>query len=208
MATKQTGAEPDQTPESLDECRRCALWERATQAVPGKGPRHAPLMIVGEQPGNQEDLQGKPFVGPAGALLDRALVEAGIARKEVYVTNAVKHFKWEPRGKRRMHKTPAQREIEACHYWLESETSDIAPKVIIALGSTALKSVLRNPKATLQASMGQEIEHEGYAVVATYHPSFALRAPDPETRENAYRAIVDALREAHRLVAAHHRKEK
>ncbi|AET90969.1 phage SPO1 DNA polymerase-like protein [Burkholderia sp. YI23] len=204
-ATKQPqpGVEPEQAPESLDACRRCALWEHATQAVPGAGPRHAPMMIVGEQPGDQEDLQGKPFVGPAGAMLDRALEEAGVARKEVYVTNAVKHFKWEPRGKRRMHKTPGQREIDACHYWLDRETVKVEPKVIVALGSTALKSVLRNSKATLQASMGHAIEHEGHAIVATYHPSFALRAPDPETRERAYKAIVDALREAHRLVTQH-----
>ncbi|SAK64605.1 phage SPO1 DNA polymerase-related protein [Caballeronia hypogeia] len=184
MATKQAGVEPQQTPGSLDECRRCALWEQATQAVPGKGPRHAPLMIVGEQPGDQEDLQGLPFVGPAGAMLDRALAEAGVARKEVYVTNAVKHFKWEPRGKRRVHKTPAQREVNACHYWLERETGEIAPKVIVALGSTALRSVLQDSKATLQASMGNAIEHEGQVVVATYRPSFALRARrrDPRTR--------------------------
>jgi DNA polymerase len=201
MAIRKAGVEPDQAPESLDACRRCALWEHATQAVPGKGPRHAPLMIVGEQPGDQEDLQGKPFVGPAGALLDRALADAGVARKEVYVTNAVKHFKWEPRGKRRLHKTPGQREIDACHYWLDRETADIAPKVIVALGSTALKSVLRDSKATLQASMGQAIEREGCMIVATYHPSFALRAPDPETRDKAYQAIVDALRDAHRLAA-------
>jgi uracil-DNA glycosylase len=205
MATKQPGVEPDQTPESLDECRRCALWKDATQAVPGAGPRHAPMMIVGEQPGDQEDLQGEPFVGPAGAMLDRALVEAGVARQEVYVTNAVKHFKWEPRGKRRMHKTPAQREIDACRYWLEQETGDVGPKVIVALGATALRSVLRNSKATLQATMGHAVEHEGHAIVATYHPSFALRAPDPETRERVYKAIVDALREAHRLVSRHHK---
>src|SRR6478609_409990 len=122
MATiRQPGVEPDQTPESLDTCHRCALYNDATQGVPGAGPRHAPLMIVGEQPGDQEDLQGKPFVGPAGAMLDRALEEAGVTRKDVYVTNAVKHFKWEPRGKRRMHKTPAQREIDACHYWMDRE---------------------------------------------------------------------------------------
>jgi DNA polymerase len=119
----------------------------------------------------------------------------------------VKHFKWEPRGKRRLHKTPGQREIDACHYWLDRETGDIAPKVIVALGSTALKSVLRDAKATLQTSIGRAIEHEGHAIVATYHPSFALRAPDPQTRERAYKAIVDALRDAHRLVA-HHRKER
>lgn len=201
MATsKDPGVEPDQTPDSLDTCHRCALYKDATQGVPGAGPRHAPLMIVGEQPGDQEDLQGKPFVGPAGAMLDRALEEAGVARKEVYVTNAVKHFKWEPRGKRRMHKTPAQREIDACHYWMDRETADIDPQVIVALGATALKSVLSDSKAKLQASMGQPIDHDGRVIVATYHPSYVLRAPDPETRQAAYRAIVDALSEAHRLL--------
>lgn len=201
MATRQQpGFDLDQEPASLDECRRCPLWENATQAVPGAGPRHAPLMIVGEQPGDQEDLQGKPFVGPAGAMLDRALEEAGVERKEVYVTNAVKHFKWEPRGKRRMHKTPAQREINACHYWLDIESGTIGPKVLVALGATALKAVLQDSGAKLQAAMGHAIEHDGRTIVATYHPSFVLRAPDPETREQAYRAIVDALREAHRLI--------
>ncbi|MDR5754143.1 MULTISPECIES: UdgX family uracil-DNA binding protein [unclassified Caballeronia] len=201
MATRTLpGFEPDQEPASLDACRRCPLWKDATQAVPGAGPRHAPLMIVGEQPGDQEDLQGKPFVGPAGAMLDRALEEAGVERKKAYVTNAVKHFKWEPRGKRRMHKTPAQREIDACHYWIEKETGNVGPKVIVALGATALKSVLQSSSAKLQASMGHAIEHDGRVVVATYHPSFVLRAPDPESREKAYRAIVEALREAHKLI--------
>jgi DNA polymerase len=133
-------------------------------------------------------------------MLDRALEEAGVTRKDVYVTNAVKHFKWEPRGKRRMHKTPAQREIDACHYWMDRETADIDPKVIVALGATALKSVLSDSKAKLQASMGHPIEHDGRVVLATYHPSYVLRAPDPETRHAAYQAIVDALREAHRLL--------
>ena len=156
-------------------------------------------MMVGEQPGDQEDRQGKPFVGPAGALLDNALCDAGVARTEVYVTNAVKHFKWEPRGKRRMHKTPAQREIEACHYWLERELDAVAPSVIVALGATALKAVLQDPSARLQASFGQTIEHGSWLIVPTYHPSFALRAPDPDTRERAYAQIVAALRRAGEL---------
>jgi DNA polymerase len=126
----------------------------------------------------------------------------------VYVTNAVKHFKWEPRGKRRMHKTPAQREIDACHYWMERETESVAPTVVVALGATALKSVLQDSGAKLQASMGRVIDHEGRKVVATYHPSFALRAPDPETREAAYRAIVEALERAHRLIDARGRNKE
>lgn len=203
MTTKPIGIFPDQQPEQLDQCRRCMLWEAATQAVPGIGPHRAPLMMVGEQPGDQEDLQGKPFVGPAGALLDNALREAGVKRSQVYVTNAVKHFKWEPRGKRRMHKTPAQREVDACHYWIERELAEHDPRVIVALGATALKSVLQKSTVKLQASMGEAIEHDGRLVIATFHPSYALRAPDAETRDSAFRAIVEALRQAHRLIDKH-----
>ena len=161
------------------------------------------MIVVGEQPGDQEDLQGKPFVGPAGALLDSALVEAGIDRKQVYVTNAVKHFKWEPRGKRRLHKTPAQREVDACHYWIEREMAEHDPTVVVALGATALKSVLQKTTVKLQASMGDAIEHDGRLVIATFHPSYALRAPDAGTRESAYRAIVKAFKHAHRLIEKH-----
>src|SRR4029453_9929923 len=159
MATKQPGVEPDQAPESLDECRRCALWEHATQAVPGKGPRHAPIMIVGEQPGDQEDLQGKPFVGPAGAMLDRALEEAGVARREVYVTNAVKHFKWEPRGKRRLHKTPNSRDIAACRPWLHAELDLIKPRVLVALGATATGAILGS-KVKVTRDRGEVLKSE------------------------------------------------
>src|SRR6202012_296446 len=140
-SAQQPDVEPDQQPATLDECRRCALWRDATQAVGGEGQRHASIMLIGEQPGDAEDVQGKPFVGPAGALLDKALQDAGVARNEVYVTNAVKHFKWTPRGKRRMHKTPAQREIDACEYWLERELSSVKPQVIVTLGATALKAM-------------------------------------------------------------------
>jgi uracil-DNA glycosylase len=192
--------QPDQQPRSLDACRRCALWKNATQAVPGAGPKHAPIILVGEQPGDKEDLAGKPFVGPAGALLDHALEQAGVARHDVYVTNAVKHFKWTPRGKRRMHKTPAQREIDACAYWLEKELQSTGARVIVALGVTALKAVLEDKNVRMQDVLGRPIKHGAYSVVATYHPSFALRAPDPETRERAFAAIVDALRQAGKLV--------
>jgi uracil-DNA glycosylase family protein len=200
MPSAPSGFHPDERPERLDECRRCPLWEHATQAVPGLGPRHAPLMVIGEQPGDQEDLQGKPFVGPAGALLDNALQEAGVDRKDVYVTNAVKHFKWEPRGKRRLHKTPAQREVDACHYWFERELAVHKPKVIVTLGATALKSVLQTSTAKLQASMDQVIEHDGLRIIATFHPSYALRAPDAKTRDRAYHAIVEAFRRARQLL--------
>jgi DNA polymerase len=193
--------DPDQHPRRLDECRRCALWHDATQAVPGKGPRHAPIMMVGEQPGDKEDIAGEPFVGPAGNLLDAALHDAGVDRTAVYVTNAVKHFKWQPRGKRRMHKTPAQREIEACHYWLERELARVGPRVVVALGATALKAVLRDNRLALGGMLGRVVQADGFQVVATYHPSFALRAPDPESRQRAYAAIVQALRQAGKLIA-------
>ncbi|MFM0034627.1 UdgX family uracil-DNA binding protein [Paraburkholderia strydomiana] len=196
--------ERDQQPATLDDCRRCALWRNATQAVPGEGPRHAAIVLVGEQPGDAEDRQGRPFVGPAGALMDKALEEAGLVRNEVYVTNAVKHFKWTPRGKRRMHKTPGQREIDACEYWLKQELHRIGARVIVALGATALKAVLDDSHARLQDALGKAIEHGEHLVVATYHPSFALRAPDPATRQRVYATIVDALRSAEKL--AHQRK--
>jgi DNA polymerase len=177
------------------------LWRNATQAVAGVGPRRAIIMLVGAQPGDQEDRQGKPFVGPAGALLDSALEQAGVARRDVYVTNAVKHFKWEPRGKRRMHKTPAQHEIQACNYWLEQELAEIRPRVVVALGATALKAVLRDPHARLQDLLGKNVEHEGRLVVATWHPSYALRAPEPASRERARAEIADALRLAGKLAS-------
>jgi DNA polymerase len=192
-----------QQPATLDACRRCTLWQHATQAVPGMGPRHASIMLVGEQPGDQEDLQGKPFVGPAGHLLDTALDKAGVSRTDVYITNAVKHFKWELRGKRRMHKTPAQREIAACRYWLETELSLVEPHVIVALGATALKSILQDRHARLQDHLGKPVEHGDWLIVATWHPSYALRAPDQETRDRAYADIVEALHRAGKL--AHQR---
>ncbi|MBO1110593.1 UdgX family uracil-DNA binding protein [Bordetella petrii] len=191
--------DPGQQPERLQDCRRCGLWRDATQAVARQGGRSARIMLVGEQPGDKEDLAGQPFVGPAGALLDRALQAAGVPRKAVYVTNAVKHFKWQARGKRRMHKTPAQREIEACHYWLEDELREIRPRVVVALGATALHSVMQAKAMALTPVLGQTLEHDGLAVIPTYHPSFALRAPDPEARQRAFEAIVHALGQAARL---------
>src|SRR5258708_17580182 len=213
-AGAQPGADTDadrqtdrhQQPGTLDACRRCDLWRNATQGVTGAGPRHAPIMMVGEQPGDQEDLQGKPFVGPAGHLLDTALAEAGVTRTDVYITNAVKHFKWEPRGKRRMHKTPGQREIEACRYWLDRELESVGPGVIIALGATALKAVLQDRHARLQDHLGETVEHGNRLVVATWHPSYALRAPDQATRDRADAAIVATLKHAGEL--AHGRLKK
>ncbi|MCC8396150.1 UdgX family uracil-DNA binding protein [Paraburkholderia sp. MMS20-SJTR3] len=196
---EQADVDPAQQPAKLDDCRRCALWRNATQAVPGEGQRHAAIVLVGEQPGDMEDLQGKPFVGPAGALLDKALAEAGLKRHDVYVTNAVKHFKWIARGKRRLHKTPAQREVDACSYWLEQELAKPDVQVVVALGATALKAVLDDSHARLQDAFDKTIERGNQRVVATYHPSFALRAPDPDTRRNVYEKIVAALQTAQKL---------
>ncbi|QJE00382.1 UdgX family uracil-DNA binding protein [Massilia forsythiae] len=194
-------AQPDrQQPSKLDECRRCTLWEFATQAVPGIGPQQAQIMFVGEQPGDQEDLSGQPFIGPAGQLLDRVCANAGVDRETIYVTNAVKHFKWEPRGKRRLHKTPAQQEIEACHYWLDKELAQVNPTVIVALGATALKSVLRTANVTLRNSLGKPMRVGGRWVVTTYHPSYVLRVPSEEAKREAFNIMVDSLKLAHQLL--------
>ena len=183
----------------IDACRRCPLWERATQGVAGEGPRRARIMLVGEQPGDEEDLQGKPFVGPAGRLLRRAMAEAGIEADDAYVTNAVKHFSWEPRGKRRIHKTPAQREIAACHDWLEAELAAVKPTVVVTLGATALGAVL-GKKMTITAARTAALALPGGArVVATYHPSAVLRAPDDAAREELYRTLVADLKRAARV---------
>ncbi|EZP38301.1 UdgX family uracil-DNA binding protein [Janthinobacterium lividum] len=184
---------------SLDQCRRCELWKSATQAVPGIGPAQARIMLVGEQPGDQEDLAGLPFVGPAGALLEQAMQEAGMARDSIYLTNAVKHFKWEPRGKRRLHKTPAQREILACHGWLEEEIERVQPQVIVALGSTALKSILQDGATSMTPLIGTPVQHAGRSVVTVYHPAYVLRAPDESSRRQAYAVILAGLRQALRL---------
>lgn len=191
--------DPQQRPRTLKACRRCGLWRNATQAVPGAGARRAAIMLVGEQPGDKEDLAGLPFVGPAGALLDRALEQAGVAREAVYLTNAVKHFKWQLRGKRRMHKTPAQAEIQACAYWLDKELETVRPRVIVALGATALGAVVRDRGQTLAAALGRTLARDGIPVLASYHPSYALRNPDAQGRQAVYQTIVDALARARKL---------
>ncbi len=166
---------PGETPQT---CHRCPLHARATQAVCGQGPARAAVMLVGEQPGDEEDLKGRPFVGPAGQVLDRALAAAALPRAEVYLTNAVKHFKWEPRGKRRLHRTPAQREVDACAEWLEEELSRVAPRVIVALGATAAYA-LTGRKQKISALRGDPYTHpSGAALFVTYHPSAVLRAED------------------------------
>jgi DNA polymerase len=175
-------------------CKACDLWKLGTQTVFGEGRRRAVVMFVGEQPGNEEDLEGKPFVGPAGRLFDSALDEAGIDRSQTYVTNVVKHFKWEPRGKRRIHKKPNAQEVAACHPWLEAEIALVKPKVIVALGATAAQSLF-GPKFRVTKQRGKFIESKFAAyVMATVHPSSILRAPDDETRRLEHRRFVDDLK--------------
>ena len=181
--------------EAAADCKACDLWERGTQTVFGEGARRAEIVFVGEQPGNEEDLSGKPFIGPAGRLLDDALVEAGIDRTQTYVTNVVKHFKWEPRGKRRIHKKPNAGEIAACRPWLEAEISLIKPKVIVCLGATAAQALL-GPKFRVTQQRGQFIESAlAPYIVATVHPSSILRAPDDETRRLEKRRFIDDLKQ-------------
>ena len=173
-------------------CRGCPLWERATQAVCGEGSPKARIMLVGEQPGDQEDLAGKPFVGPAGRVLDDALQKAGVDRREVYVTNVVKHFSWTARGKRRMHKTPTQQEVAACLDWLEAEVRLIAPQTIVCLGATAARALL-GPAVRVLADRGRFFDSAwGPRVLVTVHPSSILRVP-PEDRAKAFDLLVQDL---------------
>lgn len=185
----------EQQRHSAGACRECPLFAHATQTVWGEGPIGAALMLVGEQPGDQEDVQGRPFVGPAGRLLDRALEELGWDRSITYVTNAVKHFKWVPatRGKRRMHKTPAQREADACEHWLESEIALVQPQALVALGATAARQLLKRPVAVLR-ERGQWLQRfDGLPVLVTLHPSALLRLQNDE-RDVAYAAWLQDLR--------------
>jgi uracil-DNA glycosylase len=182
--------------EKARKCRNCPLWENATQTVFGEGNPRARIMLVGEQPGDVEDREGHPFVGPAGRILDQGLRDAGLTRSRLYVTNAVKHFKWEPRGKRRMHKTPAQREIDACFQWLEGEIQAVKPRLIVALGATAAKALL-GPRFRITQQRGQVQQREGLPdVLATFHPSYLLRLKDRPGGEEAYAQFVDDLRMA------------
>jgi uracil-DNA glycosylase len=182
--------------ESARECTACHLFRRATQTVFGEGPKNAPIMLVGEQPGDREDEAGKPFVGPAGKIMDRALEEAGIDRKQVYVTNVVKHFKWEPRGKRRIHQKPNSREIAACQPWLEAELRIVKPKLLVCLGSTAGQAIF-GPSFRVTRERGRVLSSKLSAkVVATVHPSSLLRQPDEESREREYKKFVGDLRVA------------
>jgi len=182
-------------------CRRCDLWREATQGVAGAGPRTARLMLVGEQPGDQEDLAGLPFVGPAGQVLDRALAAAGVPRAETFVTNAVKHFKHELRGKRRLHKTPDAGEVEACRWWLEGERRILRPRVIVALGATAAVSVFGKPMPIgKMRQQALQLPDQAQGVV-TYHPSYLLRVPDAAAKAKAYEMFVADLKFAWDLAA-------
>jgi DNA polymerase len=176
-------------------CRECPLGVRATQTVWGEGPVDALLMIVGEVPGDREDLAGLPFVGPAGHLLDRALEQLGWTREQLYVTNAVKHFKYELRGKRRMHKTPAQSELLACLHWLESEIATVKPKAIVALGATAARALMGRPVKVLSERGRWLRRADGLPVLVTLHPSALLRG-DPASRDQAFEAWLADLRKA------------
>ena len=175
-------------------CQACPLWRTGTQTVFGEGSEGARLMLVGEQPGDREDLDGRPFVGPAGRLLDKALEEAGIDRTAVYVTNVVKHFKWEARGKRRIHKRPNAEEVAACRPWLEAEIETVKPEIVVLLGATAAQAVLGS-SFRVSRQRGQFVESlTGPVLTATVHPSSILRAPDEDARQAEYDAFVRDLK--------------
>jgi uracil-DNA glycosylase family protein len=182
------------------DCKACDLWKTGTQTVFGEGTEAADLMLVGEQPGDKEDLAGRPFVGPAGRLLDEALEEAGIDRAKVYVTNAVKHFKWEARGKRRLHKRPDAAEIAACRPWLDQEIALVMPRVVVCLGATAAQALLgRGFRVTKQR--GEVFpQPAGHVITATVHPSSILRAPDAAAREAELAAFTEDLRQVAALL--------
>ncbi|HVM19589.1 MAG TPA: UdgX family uracil-DNA binding protein [Egibacteraceae bacterium] len=187
-----TGADLDQLREAAATCTNCHLYVDATQTVFGEGPPDATLMIVGEQPGDKEDLAGQPFVGPSGRLLDRALADAGIDRGQVYVTNAVKHFKFTPRGKRRIHSTPNAEEIRACRPWLDGELANVQPSLVVALGATAAKALI-GPSFKVTKQRGEIVERDGRRMTATLHPSALLRLKDPE-RTAAINDFTDDFR--------------
>ena len=190
--------------EEAADCHACHLWKDATQTVFGEGPAHAPIMLVGEQPGDKEDLAGKPFVGPAGQMLDRALKEAGIDRGKVYVTNAVKHFKFVPRGKIRLHQKPNTPEIRTCRQWYERELASIKPGLVVAMGATAAQSVF-GKITPINKNRGRLIDlNEGMKALVTVHPSYLLRLPDKDARAREIERFVDDLK----IAAAHLRHDK
>lgn len=186
-----------------EKCTDCPLYKHATQTVFGEGPARAKIVLVGEQPGDQEDLAGKPFVGPAGQMLDRALDDAEIERTKVYITNAVKHFKFAPRGKRRIHSRPNAAEIKICHQWIARELSAIEPDVVVAMGATAAQSLM-GKGVPIGRNRGKELTWaDGRRGIITVHPSFLLRIPDAESKAREYKAFVRDLKLAAKLAAAH-----
>jgi DNA polymerase len=194
MSRKQATDAIETLRKQAADCRACPLWKNATQTVFGEGPQNAQVMLVGEQPGDKEDLTGKPFVGPAGLMLDRALEEAGIDRSKVYVTNAVKHFKFVPRGKIRLHQKPNTLEIRACRPWYERELAAIKPALVVAMGATAAQSVF-GKLTPINKNRGRLIDlDDGIKAVVTVHPSYLLRLPDVDARALEYRRFVDDLR--------------
>lgn len=188
--------------EAVQRCKGCPLYRTGTRAVFGEGRKSARFVLVGEQPGDEEDKAGRPFVGPAGRLLDRALEAAGIDRADVYLTNAVKHFKWRPYGKRRLHQKPDGGEIDKCKPWLLAELRLIAPEVIVALGATAAQSLLGR-KVTIARERGHGVDNAfARALLVSYHPSAILRAPDEDARHAMFELLVDDLKQAHKALAA------
>ena len=190
-----------QIEDAAGSCTACELYQDATQVVFGDGPQSASLMLVGEQPGDQEDRAGEPFVGPAGRLLDRALETAKIGRSDVYVTNVVKHFRFEERGKKRLHKKPTRGHIEACRPWFEAELVKVQPDVIVCLGGSAAQALLGS-EVRVMKDHGVPIEWEGFLVVPTIHPSFVLRSSDGDRRSELFDLLVDDLRKAAELASA------
>jgi DNA polymerase len=182
-------------------CTRCQLYRDATRVVPGEGPARARMMLVGEQPGDQEDKQGRPFVGPAGGVLAKALADAGIHRDEVFVTNAVKHFKFEPRGKRRLHKKPNAHEIDRCHWWLDIERRLVKPDIVVALGATAVRSLAGKPLVIGKVRGRVMLLADGGRMVATIHPSYILRVRDDADRAALYAGFVADLKTCRKALA-------
>jgi DNA polymerase len=188
--------------EAEADCTRCPLYKNATQVVTGEGPARARIMLVGEQPGDQEDKQGKPFVGPAGTILEQALEDAGIARAEVFITNAVKHFKFEPRGKRRLHKRPNAYEIDRCHHWFEFELALVKPELVVALGASAVRGICGRPLAINKIRGRAMPLAGGRQMLATVHPSYILRIRDETDKHEQFRRLVADLKIAARVLQA------
>lgn len=201
-AGRRPTASLDEARASALQCRACPLWRPATQTVFGEGPENAALVFVGEQPGHQEDLAGRPFVGPAGLLFAEALPAAGVDRSTVYITNAGKHFKFAPRGKRRIHQRPNGGEISACRWWLSLELALVQPQLVVALGATALHSLTGRQQSIASTRGKLAATSEGIAMLATIHPSYLLRIPDRSARDSEYERFVADLRRAQEFVAA------